>query len=116
MNTTTATADFSALVAVLEQPVCCTDDVHRRVGWVLELARALDSLPFAGIWSWSRKSGPVLPVDFDQATAVRVNRAYHADPATSWTDPVPTVASWMGTWAAANNLTTTGEDGAEVPA
>ena len=54
-----------------------------------------------------------LPVDCDQALAVRMARAYHADPATSWTDPVANVSAWVGTWAAANGVATTGPDDAE---
>jgi hypothetical protein len=59
-----------------------------------------------------------LPVHCDQATAVRVARAYDADPATSWTDPASTVATWLSAWAAANGVTVTfdGLDDAGVSA
>jgi hypothetical protein len=57
-----------------------------------------------------------LPVDCGQATAVRVTRAYDADPTTSWTDPVSKVSAWMLAWASTNGLTASGVDDEEVPA
>jgi hypothetical protein len=59
----------------------------------------------------------VFPLNFGtQADAVKVARAYHADPATSWTDPLPTVLAWLRTWGSANGLNLTGLDDIEVPA
>jgi hypothetical protein len=41
---------------------------------------------------------------FDQPTAIRVARAWHADPATNWSDPHTEQVRWLQTWAPANGV------------
>jgi hypothetical protein len=48
INTNTTTADFSVLVAVIEQPMSSTAANADRVRWLLELAAALDTVSFEG--------------------------------------------------------------------
>jgi hypothetical protein len=60
---------------------------------------------------WSPvRTGPdvvaVFPMNFtDQSLAVKVGRAFDADPATSWTDPVPSISNWLRTWGPDNGIT-----------
>ncbi|MBP2322408.1 hypothetical protein JOF56_002793 [Kibdelosporangium banguiense] len=60
-------------------------------------------------WSPIRTGPDVIakfPLNFsDQSMAVKVGRAFDADPATSWTDPVSSVTTWLRTWGPANGLT-----------
>lgn len=47
----------------------------------------------------------LFPADFDdQATAVRVGRAFDVDPATSWNDTFNQKVAWLREWGPANGV------------
>lgn len=54
------------------------------------------------LWSPARvgagKATALLMITADQDTAVRIARAFDADPTTSWDDPPPVVADWLHAW------------------